>query len=109
MSPDVVFIERQNDLVAQIGTDIDHHTARAVRESIDSRVFYTRPEQLVIDFGSVGFMDSSGIALVIGRCEVAAAVGARVRLVGLSASLMKLVRLAGLERIKNLTVSCGEV
>ena len=108
MSPDVVFIERQNDLIAQIGTDIDHHTARAVRESIDSRVFYTRPEQLVIDFGSVGFMDSSGLALIIGRAEVAAELGAVVRIVGMAKNLIKLVRLAGLERIKNLSIATGD-
>lgn len=109
MSADVVFIERQNNLIARIGKDIDHHSAHGIREAIDSRIFYVRPEQLVLDFGTVGFMDSSGIALIIGRCEVAAAVGASVRLVGLSAPLMKLVGLAGLERIKNLTVSAGEV
>ncbi|MBR7116784.1 MAG: anti-sigma factor antagonist [Clostridia bacterium] len=108
MSADVVFIERQNNLIARIGKEIDHHTAGSIREAIDSRLFYVRPDRLILDFGSVGFMDSSGIALIIGRCEVAAAVGATVRLVGLSPQLMKLARLAGLERIRNLTVSAGE-
>lgn len=108
MKDEVVFIERRNNLIARIGRDIDHHTARSVREAIDKRMFYMRPEQLVLDFGSVGFMDSSGIALIIGRCEVASAIGATVRLVGLSPSLMKLTRLAGLERIKNLGISTGE-
>ena len=108
MSGEVVFIERQRNLIARISRDIDHHTAKAIRDEIDKRMFYMRPQQLTLDFGSVGFMDSSGIALVIGRCEVAGAVGASVRLVGLGASLMKLVRLAGLERIKNLSISAGE-
>ena len=105
MSCDVVFVERQGNLIAGIGRDIDHHSAAGLREAIDSRVFYNRPKQLVLDFSSVGFMDSSGIALIIGRCEVAAAVGATVRIIGLSAQLMKLASLAGLERIRNLTIS----
>lgn len=109
MSTDVVFIERRGSLVARIGKDIDHHTAAAIRRAIDTRLFCDRPEQLVLDFGSVAFMDSSGIALIIGRCEAAAALGASVRLVGLSPSLMKLVSLAGLERIRNLSLSAGEV
>lgn len=109
MSAAVAFIEREKSLVAHIGRDIDHHTAGAIREAIDSRMFLRRPDELVLDFGSVGFMDSSGIALIIGRCEVASALGATVRLVGLSRQLMKLVMLAGLERIRNLTVCCGEV
>lgn len=108
MSGEVVFIERHNSLIARISKEIDHHTAGAIREEIDSRMFYSRPEQLVLDFGSVGFMDSSGIALIIGRCEVASAIGASVRLIGLSPQLLKLTRLAGLERIRNLTVSTGE-
>lgn len=108
MSGEVVFIERQGNLIARIGKEIDHHSAARVREAIDQRMFYMRPEQLVLDFGSVGFMDSSGIALIIGRCEVAAAIGAGVRLIGLSPSLMKLTRLAGLERIRNLSISAGE-
>lgn len=109
MSCDVVFIERRGSLVARIGKDIDHHTAGSIRREIDTRLFCARPEQLVLDFGSVGFMDSSGIALIIGRCEAAASLGTAVRLVGLSPSLMKLVGLAGLERIRNLSLSAGEV
>lgn len=108
MSGDVIFIERENSLIARIGKDIDHHTAAPIREAIDSRVFYVRPEQLVLDFGSVGFMDSSGLALIIGRCEVASAVGASVRLLGLDKQLLKLVRLAGIERIPNLSVAACE-
>ena len=104
MSSHVVFTERQGSLTARITRDIDHHTAEGLRRAIDERLFYERPRLLVLDFGSVGFMDSSGIALIIGRAEAAASLGAGVRLSGLSPQLMKLVRLAGLERIKNLTV-----
>ena len=109
MSEDVVFIERGNNLIAKIGKDVDHHTAEGIRNRIDSRLFSARPELLVLDFGSVGFMDSSGLALIIGRCEAAGSLGCSVKLSGLSAPLMKLVSLAGLERIRNLTVSTGEV
>lgn len=104
----VVFSERQKSLIARISDEIDHHTASKMREAIDSRMFYVRPEQLILDFARVRFMDSSGLALILGRAEVASALGASVRLVGLSPSLLKLVRLAGLERVKNLTVSTGD-
>jgi anti-anti-sigma regulatory factor len=49
-------------------------------------------------------MDSSGIGLIIGRSQVAEICGAGVRLVGLSPALMKLVRLSGIERIKNVYI-----
>jgi anti-anti-sigma factor len=50
-------------------------------------------------------MDSSGIALIIGRVEVARAVGATVRVSGLSPTLRKLVRLSGVEKIRELVIS----
>ena len=50
-------------------------------------------------------MDSSGIGLILGRLDKAEGVGASVRLVGLSPILMKLVRLSGIEKMKNITVS----
>ena len=102
---EVSFATRNNSLVAKIGCEVDHHTAKRVRERIDSELFMTKPEVLVLDFSEVRFMDSSGLALILGRVECAGVVGARVHLSGLSPQLLKLVRLAGIEKIKNLTVS----
>jgi anti-anti-sigma factor len=49
-------------------------------------------------------MDSSGIGLIIGRSQVAEAVNSTVKLVGLSDTLQKLIRLSGIERIKNIYI-----
>lgn len=105
MQDEVVFIRRDGVLTAAIACEIDHHTARRMRELIDGELFRMRPECLVLDFSAVRFMDSSGLGLILGRVEAASGVSATVRLTGLSPTLMKLVRLAGLERVKNLTVS----
>ena len=43
-------------------------------ERLPHEIDRPRLEELVLDFGSVGFMDSSGIALIIGRCEVSEAI-----------------------------------
>lgn len=105
MTEEVVFSERDGVLVAALRCELDHHTAKRVRELIDRELFRMKPECLVLDFSEVSFMDSSGVGLILGRVESAGANGASVRLSGLSASLMKLVRLSGIERIKNLTIS----
>ena len=101
---EVVFSVSGRTLRAAIRCEIDHHVARRIRESIDERLFLERPEILALDFSAVRFMDSSGIALIFGRVESAAAVGATVRLERLSPSLMKLVRLSGAERVRGLSV-----
>ena len=104
MKNEVVFSESPRSLIAHIGCEIDHHTARRIRERIDERLFECKPEILVIDFAKVGFMDSSGLGLILGRCERADSLGASVRIVGLSDSLYKLVRLCGVDRVRNLSL-----
>ena len=104
MQDEVVFSYRERNLFARLSCEIDHHTARRIREKIDERLFAEKPERLTLDFSRVGFMDSSGIGLILGRVEVARAVGTTVCVSGLSPQLLRLLRLSGIERVKNLTV-----
>lgn len=84
--------------------EIDHHSAVGLRESIDDALFRYKPEILVLDFSKVGFMDSSGLGLILGRAETARALRASVRITGLNQHLLKLVRISGIERLSNITV-----
>ena len=104
MFKDVIFFEQNGELTARIGCDIDHHSAKGMREKIDTKLLECRPHTLIIDFSSVSFMDSSGLGLILGRVERAGTLRISVVLTGLSPTIMKLVRLGGLERVKNLSV-----
>ena len=107
MMEEVVFSKKPRSLVASIKCELDHHAARRIREQIDEELYRERPEVLVLDFSAVSFMDSSGLGLILGRCERADCLGASVKLVGLSDTLYKLIRLCGIERVKNLSVGIG--
>lgn len=102
MADEVTLSLKGKKLTAKINCEIDHHLAGRIREKIDHALFQERPEWLLLDFSEVRFMDSSGIALILGRVESARAIGANVRLAGLSDNLLKLVRLAGLDKIAGL-------
>lgn len=104
MQRDVIFQDKERTLTAGLSAEIDHHTARRIRERIDAELFLKKPEILVLDFSGVGFMDSSGLGLILGRCAVAEGIGATVRVVGASDQLLRLIRISGLERVKNLSV-----
>lgn len=104
MQEDIVFLESEKALTARLMCEIDHHTARLLRERIDSLLFEKKPEQLVLDFSGVRFMDSSGLGLILGRVETARALGGSVRIVGLSEPLLRLLRLSGVDRVKNLSI-----
>lgn len=100
----VTFTQTEDTLTATLACEIDHHTARTIRERVDKKLFITKPRVLIFDFSPVSFMDSSGIGLILGRCAVCESIGTHVRISGLSPRLMKLVRLAGIEKIKNLSI-----
>ena len=89
---------------ARVDTEIDHHTAVAIRAAIDKAIRETLPSVVCIDFSGVEFMDSSGIGLIIGRVGVAEEIGATVEISGLSDMQRKLVRMAGLEKLSGLTI-----
>lgn len=100
MQNDVKFSESGRVLISHLRGEIDHHSAKEEREAIDAMLFKTRPRQLVLDFSGVKFMDSSGIGLIIGRADVCRDIGCAVRVAGLSGSLKKLVKLAGIEKLE---------
>ena len=104
MEKDVIFSESSGTLKVILPPEIDHHSAKPIREKTDTEVFRYSPKILILDFSAVRFMDSSGIGLILGRAELCSDMGARIKLVGLSSMQMKLVRLSGIERIKNLSI-----
>lgn len=104
MQNELVFKEEGRFLVALLDCEIDHHTAKRLRERIDERLFLLKPTALIIDFSAVRFMDSSGIGLILGRSEKAATFGASVRIRGLSPTLTKLLRISGIDKVENITI-----
>ena len=100
----VKFSESGSSLIASLVGEIDHHAAKDEREAIDAMLFRKKPEVLVLDFSAVKFMESSGIALIIGRADIAGGLGCSIRVVGLSDGLRKLVKLSGVEKLHNVTL-----
>lgn len=98
-----VRIEKAESTVkAILWGEIDHHCAPDIRNQIDLAVDESRPENLIIDFGEVTFMDSSGIGLVMGRYQTMKGIGGKVTLENTPAHIKKVMRLAGLDRFANI-------
>ena len=83
-------------LTAQLTGEIDHHTAREMRERIDAAVIRGEITTLCLDFGGVTFMDSSGIGLIMGRYRLMQGRGGEVEVVKASKRMKKLMEMAGL-------------
>jgi stage II sporulation protein AA (anti-sigma F factor antagonist) len=83
-------------LTVMLTGEIDHHSLMSVRSTIDAQIEQHTPRLLVLDFGGVSFMDSSGIGLILGRKRATDAYGGKVILKNASGYVEKLIRLAGL-------------
>ncbi len=79
--------------------EIDHHTARGLREEIDKAISFYMPTLLILDFSEISFMDSSGIGLVMGRYKNLKKNGAKLNLTNLNGNIYKIMKLAGIERL----------
>lgn len=95
-----VRINITDDVVtAHLSGDIDHHTAKVMRQEIDDTIERVRPVTAVIDFGEVTFMDSSGIGLVLGRYKLTQDLSCGLKIVNMPSHLRKVMRVAGLDKL----------
>lgn len=92
-----VKITQQMDFsTAFIQGDIDHHTAKNIREKIDRYVKEKQPKLLKLDFSKVQFMDSSGIGLIMGRYKLMKLLNGSVRVINMPENIKRLIKLSGL-------------
>ena len=87
---------KEGVLTAFLAGEIDHHSAREMREQIDEAAQKHKPYCLRLDFSQVPFMDSSGIGLILGRVRLLQFWKGHVVLCGLSPNLGKMVELSGI-------------
>lgn len=93
-----IFYEK-NKMTVFLDGEIDHHSAAIIRAGIDDAILASRPETLVLDFGGITFMDSSGIGLVMGRYRLLRPLGGEIVMTNLPENIGKVMKLAGLEKI----------
>ena len=84
--------------------EIDHHTARAMREEIDRQLVTYHPQQFVLSLAHIRFMDSSGLGLILGRLAVCRRFSCPMRLCGAGERMLTIFRMAGLQRMQDLQI-----
>ena len=88
---------RENCLLIRLPEEVDHHNAKEIRQFADYYLNDERVEQIVFDFESTIFIDSSGIGLVAGRNEKIMYLGGRTIIANANARIKKMLKIAGLE------------
>ena len=95
----VTYEEKGDTLVVRVGGEIDHHGAVAVRTGIDRRLAADRPARVLLELSSVDFMDRSGLGLIMGRFALVKQYGGTLAVLDPSPAVMKIMKLAGMERM----------
>ena len=91
--------ENEDSITVYLTGDIDHHSARSIREDTDAVVQMKKPSVLNLDFSGVNFMDSSGIGFIMGRYRLMSLYGGSVRVVNVPEGLARMMNLSGLSAL----------
>lgn len=95
----IKFSNRGNTLITMLHGEIDHHWAEYIKEKIDSEIFKSRTRNLIVDFGNVSFMDSSGIGVLIGRYKNIKGINGSMIASSLNEQMSKIFDMSGLTKI----------
>ena len=90
----VTFEGGQGHLTAYLTGEIDHREAALLRQKIDSRAAGADIRLLILDFGGVSFMDSSGVGLILGRQRRMQMVGGTLTVQNPPPGVQKMLELA---------------
>lgn len=89
----------QNCLVIYVTDDLDHHTVMQLREYSDRLIEAGNMKHIIFDFTDVGFMDSSGIGLIMGRYKKVMFLGGRAAVTNVGEVVNRIFTLSGLYQI----------
>ena len=85
-------------LTVSLKGELDHHVVGEVRKKIDFMLNLGVYDKLIIDLRGLGFMDSSGIALVMGRVNFMRPLGGSVEIISDKPEITRILRLADIEK-----------
>lgn len=96
---EVTYIPKHRLILVRVTGEIDHHSAESIRRVTEKEIRRTSAINIAFDFGSVTFMDSSGIGMIIGRYKTASSLGGTVIVFDANEQVMRLMDMSGLSRL----------
>lgn len=93
---EIFYNAQKKALIVSLDTEIDHHSAKQIRDTVDLYFADTKACNIVFDLSKLEFMDSSGIGLIMGRYKFISPIGGRVILTGINRETDKLMRISGI-------------
>lgn len=89
----------ENTVWAKIDGEVDMQIAPLWRDFLDKALAESFARNLALDFSDVSFIDSSGLGVVLGRYKRVAARGGKVKILGPSKSVYRILCLSGFAKL----------
>lgn len=105
----IVFKQRDGELWVELIGELDHHTAKGIGEKIDLEILMRRPREVCIDFDKLEFMDSSGLAVIMGRRRLCQQNGMSISVANLHGSIRKVLMMSGLQKYVKIKENSYEI
>lgn len=102
---DMTTLVKDDKMVIYLSGEIDHHTAREIREGIDRLIITHRPKTFILDLEGIDFMDSSGLGLVLGRYKKIKETGADMYISNADDRTMRILKMAGVDKLIKCTAN----
>lgn len=90
--------ERDDVVIVTVSGEVDVYTAPQLRSVLEERIVagHTR---IVVDLKEVGFLDSTGLGVLVGRLKAVKKLGGWLRVVCTDERILRLFGITGLDRV----------
>ena len=86
-------------LTVALTGEIDHHCAKHYIKAIVAKIDSYTPQECILDFSEVTFMDSSGIAVVINALRGMTQIEGKLLITGIAPQPMRVFRASGIDKL----------
>ena len=95
----VTYMQAGPVLIIGLPEEVDDHVCNGIREETDRYISAGKVQKLIFDFSKTGFMDSSGIGILLGRYKRMHHMGGEVLVTGEDAKIRRLLRISGVYQV----------
>ena len=95
----VNFAQKQDVLLIRLKGELDHHSAKQLREKTDHYLQEKDVKHIVLNLEELTFMDSSGIGVILGRYKEVQRAGGEMVVCSISTPIKRLFEMSGLFKI----------
>lgn len=90
--------ERDDVVVVTVSGEVDVYTAPQLRSALEDRIAAGQTA-LVIDLEDVGFIDSTGLGVLVGRLKIVRKIGGWLSVVCTNERILRLFAITGLDKV----------